>query len=963
VELSVLGPITAAGRTGPVRFTRAKERALLAALALFHGRVVSTDRLADALWADWPPVRAKKALQVHVQRLRAALGAGVVETHSDGYALALGVLVDAELFETEIRAEGDSEKLRHALARWKGEPYLDVGEWAPAELERKRLGELRDHALETCLALEIEAGAGAGCVAELEAMVADQPLRERRWLLLMTALHHDGRVADALRAYQRARKVFAAELGIDPGPDLRRLEEQILLADIQQAMPGNLPRQLTSFVGHQASIEQLVGLLRELTLITLTGVGGVGKTRLALQVAAEVAPEFPDGAWLCDLAPITDPGTVWMALAASLRVAAAPGRPLDSLVLEYLTPRRLLLVLDNCEHVLASVGDTVSAIGQRCARVAVLATSRESLAVAGEQVVRVPPLGVPEPGAAAEAIMAAEAVHLFCDRAHDARPAFVLDDHNLTAVAELCRRVDGLPLAIELAAARVESLAPDDLVARLDQRFKLLTRGSRASPGRHQTLLATIDWSYDLLTDGERAALNRMSVFAGGCDLAAAEAVLRDGDLDAGEAAGLLGQLVDKSLVLADHQTGGTRYRLLETIRQYAKERLERTGETAAVRGRHMDHYVGLAETAGPHLQSRDQLSWSAILAPDVDNLRLALDWAVEESLPDPGLRLIVALALAGLPIGFTAIGWAATAAAIPGATGHQLFPRVVAVAANNATMNGQLERAETLVETAEAAQAELGTSHMTVYAAGALLAFLRGDLDRAQRLAEVCVEQARTSGDPYGTAFALVVLSGALADQPARGRLVAEEAVRLARDAGLFSVLGLALMSLLNYVGGDDPALELSIYDQIIDVASALGDQRLVAVTVASRESRRARQGDGASVLRAIADAAEQYVGATHTMLAHNFIYLAAVRFTALELFEPGAVILGYADAQSRRYGNEEHMRLFTATDTTLLDALGQDHLSELKARGAALDLPNVLAYMRTTAHLALAEQRHRRT
>jgi WD40 repeat protein/class 3 adenylate cyclase len=233
VELSVFGPIEARGPSGPIELTRAKERTLLAALALFHGRVVSTDRLADALWADFPPERPEKVLQVHVRRVRAALGAGVVETHSDGYALAPSVVVDAKLFETEVN-EGDSpQPLRVALARWKGEPYVDLGEWAPAELERTRLAELRDHALETCLALEIETGPAAGCIAELEAMVEDNPLRERRWFLLMTALSRNGRTADALRTYQRARKVFGEELGIDPGPELRVLEEQILMAGVE----------------------------------------------------------------------------------------------------------------------------------------------------------------------------------------------------------------------------------------------------------------------------------------------------------------------------------------------------------------------------------------------------------------------------------------------------------------------------------------------------------------------------------------------------------------------------------------------------------------------------------------------------------------------------------------------------------------------------------------------------------
>jgi predicted ATPase/DNA-binding SARP family transcriptional activator len=960
VELGVFGPVDARGPSGRIGLTRAKERVVLAALALYHGRVVSTDRLVDALWAERSPSHPEKALQIHVQRLRAALGAEVVETRSDGYALGPGVVVDAELFEAEVNGNVSAQGLRAALARWKGEPYVDLGEWGPAELERIRLSEVRDHALETCLALEIEAGVGATCIAELEAMVADKPLRERRWFLLMTALSRHGRIADALGAYQRARNVFAAELGIDPGPELQTLEEQILLADIRRTSSGDLPHQLTSFVGREREVAQLVVHLHEHSLITLTGVGGVGKTRLALQVAAEAVPAFPDGAWFCELAPLNDPGAVWNALAATLKVAPTPGRALDELVLEYLAPKHLLLVLDNCEHLLVSIAELVRVLVQRCARVAVLATSREGLALAGEHVVTVPSLGLPEPGATEEELGGAEAVRLFCDRAHDADRNFVLDEHNSGAVAVLCRRLDGIPLAIELAAARVRSLTPDELVARLDQRFKLLTRGSRASLERQQTLSTTIDWSYDLLTDDERTAFNRLSAFAGGFDLAAAEAVLGDGDRDAKDAGRLLGQLVDKSLLLVDNQTRTTRYRLLETIRQYAQERLERSGETPEVRGRHMEYYVETAETAGPHLRGRDQLSWAAVLAPDVDNLRAAFDSAVESSLPDPALRLVVALAVAGLPIGWTAMGWADSAAAIPGAHDDQLFPLVVALAAIDATMKGQLERATTLVETAETAQAALGTNHLEVRTAGAALAMSRGDFEDARNRAEVGLEQARTSGDTYLIVVALTILAGALTNEPARGLLVAEEAVRTARDAGIVSSLGLALTTQLMYVEGkDDPACELAIMNEIIDVASTLGDQQLMAMSSTFHEMPHARQGDWPPVLRAIADAAVQFTGGSYMTFAVSFFRDASIVFTALEHFEPGAVILGFADAHdpySRAGPNVEYTGIIRTTDKALLDALGEDKLSELKMRGSAFDLPQAVAYLRTEADEVLA-------
>ena len=270
------------------------------------------------------------------------------------------------------------------------------------------------------------------------------------------------------------------------------------------ALAGNLPRQVTSFVGREAEVNEVARLVRSRPLVTLTGVGGVGKTRLALEVAAEVVAEFPDGAWLCELAPLSDPDAIWGTLAAAFRVLPIPGRGLDDVIVDYLGSKRVVLVLDNCEHLLDAVASVVQSIGGRCVGVAVLATSREGLAVAGEQIVAVPSLRLPADGAHGDAVASAESVELFCDRAQSVRGDFALTEHNTAAVGTLCRRLDGIPLAIELAAARVSVLTPDDIVDRLDQRFKLLTRGGRAALERHQTLRNTIDWSYDLLDERER---------------------------------------------------------------------------------------------------------------------------------------------------------------------------------------------------------------------------------------------------------------------------------------------------------------------------------------------------------------------------------------------------------------------------------------------------------------------------
>ena len=326
----------------------------------------------------------------------------------------------------------------------------------------------------------------------------------------------------------------------------------------RDAVVGNLPRQVTSFIGRERELASLAELVRQSSLVTLTGVGGVGKTRLAIQVAAEVVADFPDGAWLCEFAPVTDPSAVWETLGASLRVQSLQGRTLEESVLAYLASKRALVIFDNCEHLLDAVARQVDAVLHGCSRLVVLATSREGLALVGERIVAVPSLRVPDEGVDGQELTRTDAVRLFVERASVSRPDFTLTDRNADAVAVLCRRLDGIPLAIELAAARVRSMSPEDLAARLDQRFKLLTQGSRAALERHQTLRNTIDWSYELLDPTGRRVLNGLSVFAGGCDLAAAEAVLSGVDLDASGVADVLGQLVDKSLAVVDDSGDGS---------------------------------------------------------------------------------------------------------------------------------------------------------------------------------------------------------------------------------------------------------------------------------------------------------------------------------------------------------------------------------------------------------------------
>ncbi len=771
------------------------------------------------LWESAPEVM-RPALERHDSLLRAAIdahGGYVFSTGGDGFGVAFGRAGDALTAAIEIQ---------EALARER---------WPDGAMVRVRVGVHTGEASERdgdYFGPAVNRAARLMAVAHGGQIVCSSPVGElvRGSFTLVDLGEH------RLRDLQSLVHVFQVDA---PG-----LSTEFLPLRSLEASPGNLPRQVTTFVGRETEIASLADLVCSSSLVTLTGVGGVGKTRLALQVAAEVVSDFPDGAWVCEFAPVTDPGAVWDALAASLRCQSFPGRSVEESVLEYLAAKRLLLVLDNCEHLLDAIAGQVRAITQRCARVSVLATSREGLALAGERIVAVPSLGVPSDGCDLDALLRAEAVQLFSDRARASRNDFALTDRNAGAVGVLCRRLDGIPLAIELAAARVRSLSPDDLVARLDQRFKLLTRGSRAALERHQTLRSTIDWSYDLLEPIDRRALDCLSVFAGSCDLTGAEAVLASDELDRFGVVDVLGQLVDKSLVVADVDTddGGVRYRLLESIRQYAAERLQHSGETAAVRRRHADYYVDVAEAAGPHLRTRDQIEWSAAVAREIDNFRAVLDWAVETASVDHALRLAAPFAVNGMAIGDAAQGWAETASTIPGGDDHPLFPEVAAFASLGATFAGDLERAETRVAAAERAQTTLGAGRCPVLRARALLAVFRGDVESARSHAQACVALARTSGDPDELARALLVLASSLMlAEPDVATATLDEAVRVAHDAGLASTLAIGLPFLAGILPIQESERALALIDEAIEVGTRLGDRYFVSVRDRSQRGTRA--------------------------------------------------------------------------------------------------------------------------
>ncbi|MER6449507.1 AfsR/SARP family transcriptional regulator [Streptomyces venezuelae] len=697
MRYAILGTAQATHDDGtPVAVGGARLRALLTALALRPGRVVPAPLLVAEVWDGHPPADAVAALQALVARLRRALGHPAVRSAEGGYQLAAEREdVDLYRFERLARAGGRASDpaeaaalYEEALALWRGPALADLPD--PAA-EAARWEAVRLDARRGRLAAALAMGEAERCLPELNALCTQLPLDEPLYALRIRALRDAGRPAEALAEYESLRRELSDRLGTDPGPELRALHAELLTPDAQpptaaaaspaaaaavadgafagasvpaptsapasapapaSASKGNLRARLTTFVGREDDIRVIGDDLARARLVTLLGPGGAGKTRLS-QEAAEAQDEsaWPDGVWLVELAPVDDPEDVAEATLAALgaretklRGAAAEelrafteraaDDPLDRLA-EHCARRRLLLLLDNCEHVIGAAAALAERLLTHCPDIRILATSREPLGVPGESLRPVEPL--PDP----------IALQLLGDRGAAARAGFTIEE-DPAAAAEICRRLDGLPLAIELAAARLRLLTPRQIADRLDDRFRLLTSGARTVLPRQQTLRAVVDWSWDLLDEAERTVLRRLSVFAGGCDLAAAEAVCTDPARDPSyDPADVLGSLVDKSLVVATPGAEGLgmRYRLLETVGEYAAERLaEADGDREATEHRHLVHYRELARTTEPLLRGHGQRAAADRLATEYENLRTALRRAVAVRDADEALCLVHAL-------------------------------------------------------------------------------------------------------------------------------------------------------------------------------------------------------------------------------------------------------------------------------------------------------------------------------
>ena len=691
VRLRLLGPVAVHVGDGPaVDVGGPRARALLARLAVDPGRVVGLDSLIDAVWEEAPPAAPGNAVQALVSRLRRAVPELSVRATPPGYLLDLPAdAVDAARFERLVaraREERHPERvvalLTEAEALWRGPALADLRDLAFTAAPATRWAELRLGAAEQRLTAQLQLGRPAVVLPELEQLVAEHPLREPFSLLLVRALARLGRPAEALAAYERCRARLADELGLDPSPALQAEHLAVLRGQTPPEPPESRPARagttlrtsLTSFLGRDAELASLGALLDGGRLVTLLGPGGAGKTRLALEAAHRRQALLPDGVWWVELAPVADARLLPAAVLAA--VGQREGTSLERVptlveasarLQGTFVDRRALLVLDNCEHLVGAVAQLTDELLGHCPGLQVLTTSREPLGVPGEAVLPVGPLAVP--GAQDAGAADAPAVRLFADRAVAVRPEFALTPATLPSVLEICRRLDGMPLALELAAARLRTLGVAQIAARLDDRFHLLTGGSRVALPRHQTLRAVVEWSWDALDGPEQAVARRLSVFAGGATLDAVEEVCADPGWSGADVLDAVTGLVEKSMLLAVEDGGGVRYRMLETIRAYGAEQLDAAGERAAVEAAQTAWAVRLLDELDPVLRTGEQLPALHRLHAEHDGLVAVLQRAVAAGDAASAVHLGARLCWYWLVTGrqLAASRWLADVLALPG--------------------------------------------------------------------------------------------------------------------------------------------------------------------------------------------------------------------------------------------------------------------------------------------------------
>jgi predicted ATPase/DNA-binding SARP family transcriptional activator len=969
-------------------------RAVFAYLAAHH-RAVPREELGEILWPDRLPRSWSRDLSVIVSRLRAllrssGLGSALVAGTGGVYELRLppGTVVDLDLISEDL-ARGQAAFVRGdaktaaaaaaAAAERARRPLLPGFDVAWVDAKRSELRSLLIDSLDLAARARSHLGDTAAAVRCAREAVALEPLRERGYATLMRVHLAGGDRAQALRTYEECRMLLADELGVDPSAETQAVYLEALRAEgtarsaagvgervaselpgeAPPVMPGNLPVAVDSLWGRDTDLFALGRLVRRRGIVTLVGVGGVGKSRLAVECGRRLATEYRDGAWLCELSALRSGDAVGHAVATSLAITPTPGGDTISSLAEALRARSLLVVLDNCEHLLAEVRPLVETLSERCSSVHIVATSREPLDVPGEHVWRVQPLALPFPGSQpTSASHRTSALQLFVDRARAVDPGFALTDATTPAVADICRRLDGLPLAIELAARRVGVLSPAEIADRLRDPLRLLVSRRPLDVERQRDLRRTIAWSYDLLEDAEQRAFECLAVFAGDFDLTAAAAV---GGLTEEDALDVTDSLVNKSMVVA-HPGMPSRYGLYETLRQYAHGRLEARGSTEIANERHARYYVALAETAEPRLRSADEAPAVTILDGELANLRRAHGWAREHDVHG-ALRMSAALHwYTFFRHRFELYGWAQQAVETPGAAELPGFAVAAASAANGAWVSGQRGRATALAEHALASLASDDPDRR--FAAHALgdVALFEGRLEEALAWYEEALAFCRVAHDPFHAGIMLgnhALIRGYQGD--------VDEALRLA-DAGYREarMSGSPTCDAWNrYAAGEalsarDPKGAIEALEASMAAARRVQNRFMLGVALVTLTSLRGRHGDPDQALRSFLDVIAHWHEAGNWTQQWTALRNLVQLLLRIERYEPGAQLLAAirkAPTAAPAFGTDAQ-RLQDA-EHKLNVALAPERLEAAVARGAAMRDDEAVRFARKAILDALASPR----